>query len=53
MNVPVLKLPLVGVPKTGVTNVGDVANATTVPEPVVLYEVPQAEPVELGTPAPG
>ena len=43
----------VGVPKAGVTKVGDVAKATTVPEPVVLYEVPQAEPVELGMPTPG
>ena len=43
----------VGVPKMGVTNVGLVANATTVPVPVVLYEVPQAVPVELPIPAPG
>lgn len=43
----------VGVPKIGVTNVGDVVRATVVPEPLVLYEVPQAEPVELGMPAPG
>ena len=35
VNVPVLKSPLVGVPKTGVTSVGDVDN-TTLPEPVVL-----------------
>ena len=41
-----------GVPKAGVTKVGDVDN-TTSPVPVVLYEVPQAEPVELGMPAPG
>ena len=41
-----------GVPKAGVTKVGDVDN-TTSPVPVVLYEVPQAEPVELGIPAPG
>ena len=53
VNVPVLKLPLVGVPKTGVTNVGDVAKAKTVPVPVVVYEVPHAEPVELAIPAPG
>jgi hypothetical protein len=43
----------VGVPRTGVTNVGDVARATTVPEPVVVYEVPHAVPVELAIPAPG
>ena len=43
----------VGVPKTGVTKVGLVVSATVVPEPLVLYEVPQAEPVELGMPAPG
>ena len=43
----------VGVPKTGVTNVGLVVSATVVPEPLVLYEVPQAEPVELGMPALG
>jgi hypothetical protein len=35
VNVPVLKSPEVGVPRTGVTNVGLVANATTVPVPVV------------------
>lgn len=43
----------VGVPKMGVTNVGLVAKATTVPVPVVLYEVPQAVPVEFPIPAPG
>lgn len=43
----------VGVPKMGVTNVGLVAKATTVPVPVVLYEVPQAAPVEFPIPAPG
>ena len=53
VNVPVLKLPDVGVPSTGVTKVGDVAKASTVPVPVVVYEVPQAEPVELPMPAPG
>ena len=53
MNVPVLKLPDVGVPRTGVVKLGEVARATTVPEPVVLYEVPHAVPVELGMPAPG
>ena len=36
-----------------VVNVGVVAKATTVPEPVVVYEVPHAVPVELGIPAPG
>ena len=44
--------PEVGVPNNGVTNVGEVDN-TTLPEPVVLYEVPHADPVELGIPAPG
>ena len=34
--VQLVKSPDVGVPKTGVTNVGEVAKATTVPEPVVL-----------------
>lgn len=48
-----VKVPEVGVPKTGVTKVGEVANATTVPEPVVVYDVPQAEPVEFAIPAPG
>lgn len=36
VNVPVLKSPDVGVPSTGVTKVGDVAKANTVPVPVVL-----------------
>ena len=53
VNVPVLKSPDWGVPRIGVVNDGDVAKATTVPEPEVVYEVPQAEPVELGIPAPG
>ena len=40
VNVPVLKLPDVGVPSNGVTNVGEVAN-TTEPEPVdVVLPVP-------------
>jgi hypothetical protein len=42
-----------GVPNAGVTNVGDVANATTVPLPVVEYDVPQAVPVEFAIPAAG
>lgn len=42
----------VGVPRTGVTSVGEVDN-TTLPVPVVLYEVSQAEPVDRGMPAPG
>ena len=33
--VPLVNVTLVGVPNIGVTNVGDVAKATTVPEPVV------------------
>ena len=33
--VALVKVTLVGVPNIGVTNVGDVAKATTVPEPVV------------------
>ena len=41
-----------GVPNAGVTSVGDVDN-TTLPVPVVLYEVPQAVPVDNGMPAPG
>ena len=53
VNVPVLKLPDVGVPRAGVVKLGEVAKATTVPEPVVLYEVPHAVPVEFGIPAPG
>ena len=53
VNVPVLKLPDCGVPKIGVVKLGEVANATTVPDPVVVYDVPQAVPVELGMPAPG
>ena len=53
VNVPVLKLPDCGVPRIGVVKLGDVASATTVPEPVVEYDVPQAVPVELGMPAPG
>lgn len=53
VNVPVLKLPDCGVPRIGVVKLGDVANATTVPDPVVLYDVPQAVPVEFGMPAPG
>ena len=52
VNVPVLKLPEVGVPSSGVTSVGEV-DKTTSPVPVVLYEVPQAEPVDSGMPAPG
>ena len=48
-----VNVPLDGVPNAGVTNVGDVANATTVPVPVVEYDVPQADPVEFAIPAPG
>ena len=33
--VPLVNVTLVGVPNIGVTNVGDVAKATTVPDPVV------------------
>ena len=40
-------------PSVGVVKEGEVANATTVPEPVVEYDVPHAEPVELAIPAPG
>lgn len=50
---PLLKLPDCGVPRIGVVKLGDVASATTVPEPVVVYDVPQAVPVEFGMPAPG
>ena len=43
VNVPVLKLPEAGVPKRGVTKVGDVAR-TTAPEPVeVVAPVPPAK----------
>ena len=52
-NVQLAKLPDCGVPRIGVVNDGEVAKATTVPEPVVLYEVAQAEPVEFAIPAPG
>jgi hypothetical protein len=37
----------------GVVKAALVAKATTVPEPEVLYEVPQAVPVELAIPAEG
>ena len=37
VNVPVLKLPEVGVPSNGVTSVGDVSS-TTEPEPVDVVE---------------
>jgi hypothetical protein len=40
-------------PIVGVVNDGEVASATTVPEPEVLYDVPHDVPVELGIPAPG
>ena len=40
-------------PIVGVVNDGEVASATTVPEPVVEYDVPHDVPVELGMPAPG
>ena len=40
-------------PRIGVVKLGEVANATTVPEPVVEYDVPHDVPVELGIPAPG
>ena len=53
VNVPVLKFPLTGVPRVGVTNTGEVAKAITEPLPLVVYDVPQAVPVELGMPAPG
>ena len=49
VNVPVLKLPDVGVPKAGVTSVGEVAR-TTDPEPVeVVVPVP---PLVTGRAAP-
>ena len=40
-------------PKVGVVNDGDVAKANTVPEPVVEYDVPQAEPFEFAMPDAG
>ena len=45
--------PTMLVTTVGVVKAGEVAKATTVPVPDVVYEVPQAEPVELAMPAPG
>ena len=42
-----------GVPRFGVVNAGESVSATTVPVPLVVYEVPHADPVEFGIPAPG
>ena len=50
---PNLMLVANAAPKIGVVNEGLVANATTVPLPVVEYDVPQADPVEFAIPAPG
>jgi hypothetical protein len=47
------RFPDEGVPRTGVTNVGDVVSATTVPLPLVVYDVPQDDPVEFAIPAAG
>jgi hypothetical protein len=46
-------LVAVATPIFGVVNTGDVARATTVPDPVVLYDVPHADPVEFAIPAAG
>src|ERR1700691_5887686 len=43
----------VATPRAGVIRLGDVCKTTTVPLPVVVYEVPHALPVELGMPEPG
>ena len=48
-----LMLVAVATPISGVVSVGLVANAITDPLPVVEYEVPHAEPVELAIPIPG
>jgi hypothetical protein len=45
--------PTMDVTTVGVVSAGDVARARTVPEPVVVYDVPHALPVEFGIPAPG
>ena len=50
---PNLMLVANAAPSVGVVNDGLVANATTVPLPVVEYDVPQADPVEFAIPAPG
>ena len=51
--VTLLIVVAVAAPREGVVKAGDVCRATTVPLPVVEYDVPQAEPVELAIPAPG
>ena len=43
----------VAAPSVGVTKVGLLVSATTVPVPLVEYDVPHAEPVEFAIPAPG
>ena len=53
VNVPVLKSPDCGVPRIGVIRLGDVASTNVVPVPVVVYDAPQAVPVELCMTAPG
>jgi hypothetical protein len=47
------KLVPVAAPRIGVTKVGVFVNATTVPVPLVEYDVPHAVPVEFAIPAPG
>ena len=47
------RLVPVAAPRTGVVNVGVFVSATTVPVPLVEYDVPHAEPVEFAIPAPG
>ena len=51
--ITLLMLVAVAAPRAGVTKVGLVAKARTVPVPVVEYEVPHALPVELGMPDAG
>ena len=53
IKVPDVTLVAEAAPKVGVTNTGLVAKATTVPLPVVVYDVPHAVPLEFAIPAPG
>lgn len=50
--VPLVRTTADGVPRAGVTRVGEVLS-TTLPLPLVLKLVPQAVPVLFGMPAPG
>ena len=54
MAVPALpEIEPVAEPMFGVVKTGEVVKARTVPVPLVVYDVPQAAPVELAIPAPG